>query len=188
MPSGELTAQIARQLSTELEPRGFEVLFDHGQHGIDCAERLGEIVSWFGDSYDRGSRLAVLDIAVIFRNSDKVAALIEVEETTQNPKVLIGDVMATLLGEHMKFQGKRDLEVGEWTTLIVLVKDKAQKPRAVTEFLEKKLKELKFCLSTANAHIGRLVVLTFTDTSDLKAKLKAQIEEAIRSGGFSTTT
>lgn len=196
MPSGELTAKVARQLSKEYKPRGFDVFFDHGQQDIDCSEKLGEIVSWFGDHCDRSTRLAVLDIAVVCHKTNKVVALIEIEETSGSPKVIIGDVMATLLGEHITFRGNRgsqeekeppDLKVGNWTALIVLVKDENQEPSVRMKYLEKNLKRLKQHLPTANSLIGRFVVLPFTGISDLKIKLSTEIEKSIRSGCFSVT-
>ena len=109
-------------MAKKVAPQGYDVLFDHGQAGQDDPARLGRIASWFGEAYCAGARLALVDIAVVERGSDRAVALIEVEESAAPPKVLLGDVLATLLGERITFRGQRQLQVGEWTTLIVLAR------------------------------------------------------------------
>jgi hypothetical protein len=47
------------------------------------------VVGHFGKEYKSGALLAFLDIAVVSQDTDKVIALIEIEETTDKPKVLL---------------------------------------------------------------------------------------------------
>ena len=58
---------------------------------------------------------------MVRQESGEAVALIEIEESSATPKVLLGDAFATLLGDHITFQGKHALKKGKWTTLIVLV-------------------------------------------------------------------
>jgi hypothetical protein len=180
MANGELTARIARRLSQKLELRGFDILFDHGDRQTDPPDKLGEIVSWFGHKLRLDARLALLDIAVVSRDSDKAFALIEIEESSATPKVLLGDVLATLLGDKVTFQHDRDLKVGQWTTLIVLTRaDKRGSKESLVAFLEDRLNRLRYALSTPNASIDRIVVATFGDESELEAKLTQAVKEAL---------
>jgi len=179
MARGTLTAQMARILSRADECRGFDVLFDHGQKGTDPPDKLGKIVSWFGSEYKLSARLALLDIAVVLHGSRKVFALIEIEETTDKPKVLLGDVLATLLGDRITFQRKRNLEIGPWTTLIVFACSSEGTHQTRIDLLEKQVNQLRSRLSTPNASIGRIVIDTFRDRLELQDRLKRQVAKAL---------
>ena len=181
MANGSMTAAIARSLREEREPQGFDVLFDHGQTGVDPAANLGKLKSWFGPKYAATTILADLDIAIVERQSDRLVALIEIEETTSKPKVLLGDAFATLLGDHITFQGKRHLSVGPWTTLIVLACIPTPTPanQHRIDFLEQQVNQIKAGLTTPNASIGRVVMGGFQDEVDLGEKLRALIQAAI---------
>jgi len=179
MKHGILTARMANVLSQEFKAQGFDVLFDHGKKGADTTDKIGRIVSWFGTEYKRDTLLAFLDIAVVLCGSGKTFALIEIEETTAKPKVLLGDVLTTLIGGGIKFQGKRDLQVGQWTTLIVLAHSRTQSHQAQVNFLKKQTKHLKSVLSTPNASIGQIVIDTFRCESELENKLKQHIKNSL---------
>ena len=178
MIKGKLTAQIGRLLSKKLEGRRLDVLFDHGRRETDPPENLGRIVSWFGEKYEPDALLAFLDIAIVQHSSEKVFWLIEIEESTDNPKVVLGDVLATLLGHRITFQGNRPLNVGPWTKLLVLCRSERLN-QARIDFLKKSLNHLKSLISTSNASIGKIVIDTFADEFDLEGKLLRQIENAL---------
>jgi hypothetical protein len=61
-----------------------------------------------------------LDIAIAGKDSNKAIAFIEIEEKTDRPKTLIGDVFGVLLGDAVRFEGKRNIVVFENTALIVI--------------------------------------------------------------------
>ena len=132
MPDGALTAHVARALARSLSDRPVDVLFDHGDPLTDNPDCLGEIVSWYGDRYVAHARLALLDIAVVRKERDEVVALIEIEESAATPKVVLGDLFGTLMGDHITFQGKRALQVGSGTTLVVLVQGAGEGKSGVT--------------------------------------------------------
>lgn len=64
-----------------------DVLFDHDDTGIEPPDQVGNISSWFGSKYLSNSQLTLLDIAMIERYEDQAMVLIEIEETSSNPKM-----------------------------------------------------------------------------------------------------
>lgn len=179
MAYGTLTTRAARALATEFDPDGFDVLYGHGRSLADPADRLGKLKSWFGRKYQSDAILADLDLPVVSRQSGKAYALIEIEETTDKPKVLLGDILATLLGSRITFQGKRRLQVGAWTILIVLAYSKGRVHRRRLAFVQRQANLLKGGLNTPNAHVGRIVVDSFRDEADLAQKLRQLIKSAV---------
>ncbi len=179
MAHGILTTKIARALSPELESKGFDVLYGHGQLGTDSSDRLGKLKSWFGPKYVARAVLADLDIAIVMRHTDQLIVLVEVEETTSKPKVLLGDVLATLLGSHITFQGKRHFQVGEWTSLIVLARSTNPAYHSRIAFLEEQANQLKTILDTPNAKIGKVVIRGFQNEPELEQMLRQLIQTTI---------
>jgi len=184
MSNGMLTAQVARLLQQELNEQGFDVLHDHGQKEIDSPDKLGKLRSWFGAALKSETVLADLDIAIVSHHDKKIYALIEIEETTNKPKVILGDVLATLIGKGIAFQGKLDLQVGEWTTLVVMVYDTRQSHLDRLAFLAEQTDILKRKLTTPNASIGRIIIDTFSDRVQLEYKLRRHISEAVSQRGI----
>jgi len=176
MKHGALTAEVARYLTEHLEPHCFDVLYDHGEISDDSVSQVGRIASWFGTEYKSVALLAFLDIAIVSKNTGEVVVLIEIEETTDKPKVLLGDVLATLLGDRITFQGKRDLDVGYWTTLLVLAKTGKRQHDDRIIYLEDKLNQLKSSLSTNNATISRIVLRPFRNVTELQDALLKLVE------------
>ncbi len=179
MNHGELTAHVAQVLAAYLQPTHYDVLFDHGKTNSDRADKLGKIASWVGPSYGYEAILGQLDLAVVMPGADRVAALIEIEETTDNPKRLIGDIFATLLGEHLTFQGTRPLQVGEWTTLLVLAQGTSPSHQARLDYLQASVTLLKAHTSVSNFRIGSVLLDTFADEADLGTRLKQHVDSAI---------
>ena len=108
MSNGVLTTQIARSLQKEFDQQGFDILHDHRKTEIDLPEKVGKLRSWSGSTLKSETVLADLDIALVSHHDKKIYALIEIEETNDKPKVILGDVVATLLGKGIAFKGKLD--------------------------------------------------------------------------------
>jgi hypothetical protein len=181
MAHGAVTSRLARLLQSELGLHGYAVLYDHGLSGIDPIDRLGKIKAWYGTAYNSKVILADLDIAVVDQESAKVYALVEIEETTDKPKIILGDVLATLLGDSITFQGKRKLQVGEWTTLMVMAHSVQNSHRYRVSYLEGQVNQIKSKLSTTNAVIGNIVVDTFDSETELEHKLRDHLQQALQS-------
>ena len=177
MNNGELTAQLARILSQRFQERA-HVLFDHGDKMTDGADKVGVIRSWYGNILTRDSLLSDLDIAVVVPNSNKVIALVEIEESSANPKTLLGDVFAILLGDHITFQGKRELYVDSNSTLTVLAFSKSHVK--ISDHLSGQLQAHRGW-NTRNSCVGRIVVGTYKDFAELEDKLTIIIEQALGS-------
>jgi hypothetical protein len=174
---GELTAWIAEKISADWEDRGYDVLHDHGKKGDNI--NVGKIVSWFGDEYNRETELSQLDIAIAEKGSGKIFALIEIEETTDNPKTLIGDSVGALIGERIMFAGKRELSVDKNTILIVLGQSKIRH-QVRNNHIQDRVMEMKSNLSTANSEIGRVIIDSFADADDLDALLPSVLDRAFK--------
>jgi hypothetical protein len=168
-PHGQLTAETALHLSQYLVNRGYDVLFDHSD---SSNENVGRIVSWFGDHYVREAELSQIDIAIVEKSSDKAFVLIEIEETNDKPKALLGDALCVLMGEHICFGGKYEISVDERTTLIILGKSEIAHEKR-NRHLREKVMEIKSGLSTVNSVIGNVVIETFSDEKGLDALLSS---------------
>lgn len=184
MANGALTTQVARSLQHEFDLQGFDLLHDHGKKGIDPTDKLGKLRSWFGPALKFESVLADLDIAIVSHHDKKIYALIEIEETTEKPKVILGDILATLIGKGIAFKGKHDLQVGEWTTFFVMVYVTRQSQSDRLAFLSEQVNNIKRNLTTPNASIGRIIIDTFSDDVQLEGKLRQHINEAINQCGI----
>ncbi|MBI4673423.1 MAG: hypothetical protein HY741_17360 [Chloroflexi bacterium] len=179
MTNGIRTARLARTLQEIYAPRGFDVLFDHGVTGQDASAAMGKIAVWFGAENSRNTCLAELDIAVVQARTNRVYALIEIEETPVAPKQLLGDVLATLLGERISFTRNRSLQVGPWTTLLVLVQAGSGAQQTRMDFLSAQLKQIQSGLTTANASIGKIVLCAYRDEAELENLVRREIDAAL---------
>lgn len=166
---GTLTAKIASQISAEWEARGYDVLYDHGSQKE--SDSVGKIVSWFGEDYKRETELSQVDIAIVKKGSNDVFALIEIEETTDRPKTLIGDIFGILMGEHVSFGRDRELHLGENTMLIVLGQSQVRH-EGRNKYIQDTAMKMKSHLSTVNEGIGKIVIDTFADEQELAARVR----------------
>jgi hypothetical protein len=170
---------VARRLACKLSDREVDVLFDHGDPAVDRPDCLGKIASWFGSHLSLATRLALLDIDVVQRDTNAAAALIEIEETTATPKVLLGDLLGTLLGDHVTFHSTHHLEVGPGTTLIVLVRARSEPKRRQTAELAGRVRDLQPHLRSGNAAIGRVVVRPYAGADELAELVERLVREAL---------
>ena len=124
------------------------------------------------------------DIAVVeenFRQEGslrKAIALIEIEETTDNPKKLIGDIFAALMGKSIFLPGGEEVAVGEWTTLIIIAKEVGHKHR--NDYIQNMANGAKSAFGSANLKIGDIVIDYFSPDKSLEKVLTNNINEAIK--------
>ena len=166
---GQLTADIGKSLDFA----GYDVLYDHGISSKPV-KTVGKIVSYFGDQNERGSQLSYLDIAIVEKNTNRAIALIEIEETANRPKTIIGDIFAFLMGERVVIQG-RELEVGNSTTLIILGYSKSQHLKH-SQYIIEKVERAKSVLGTKNCEIGKIVIETYSETDKIIGLLKSVVQ------------
>ncbi len=172
---GQLAVKVAETLSGYYEARGYDVFYDHDS----TKANVGKITSWSGDRYSRDAELSQLDVAILPKGSDRALALIALEETSDSPKALLGDLFGVLLGDHISFRGERNFSVGEHTTLIILGKSKAMH-RKRNENLREQGMQIKSGLSTRNAAIGNIVIDSFADERGLYTLLSSLLDRALK--------
>ena len=172
---GEITVGIARNITDDWNKRGYDVFYDHGA----SSKNTGKIVSVSRKDYKRGDELSQLDIAIVERASgNKVVALIEIEETSDRPKTILGDVFGVLFGKHLFFK-RTELKVGEFTTLFV-VGIKKTKLEGRNLYIQGQINKVKASLDTQNSRIGNVMVMVFENEDELVKKLPLELEELIK--------
>ena len=177
---GKLTAEVGAALEEWLAPRGYEVLYDHGTRG----PTVGNIVSWFGtgDAPTLETELCHLDIAVVRRVGERAmaCALIEIEEGADRPKSIVGDLLCTLMGDHVTFRGE-ELRLDEWTSLIMLAHGSASHHLRMSRLVEC-VKAAQPKLLGRNKAIGSVYGELFADEAELKHKVRQLVGEAVGRG------
>ena len=177
---GRLTAEVGAALEEWLAPRGYEVLYDHGTRG----PTVGNIVSWFGtgDAPTLETELCQLDIAVVRRVGERAmaCALIEIEEGNDRPKGIVGDLLCTLMGDHVTFRGE-ELRLDEWTALIMLAHGPASHHLRMSRLVEC-VKAAQPKLLGRNKAIGSVYGELFRDEAELKHKVRQLVGEAVGRG------
>ena len=143
-----------------------------------ASEYVGKIVSTLEKDYSRKDELSQLDIAIVEQNSDKIVILVEIEETSDKPKTILGDIFGVLLGEYICFKGK-DLRIGDFTTLIVVGVSKTDHKQRNQNILDLANKA-KASLGTQNARIGKIVIETYQDAEEMSAWLPSLMEKAVK--------
>ena len=172
---GQLTARIANQL--QLKFKAYNIYHDHG--GAEGG--AGRITSYFGKK-ERAYLLSFIDIAIVERESNRLVALIEIEETEDKPKTLLGDAFCALMGEGVKYHDT-DLTVGAWTSLIVVgVSKLLHATRA--EYIFEHLEAARAGLGTGNARVGHVVIAGVPTQSKLAAHVRLLAAEAIKRSGL----
>lgn len=167
---GKTTAKVAGNLQFE----GYNVFSDRDT----ASEYVGKIVSTLEKDYSRKDELSQLDIAIVEQDSDKVVVLVEIEETSDRPKTILGDIFGVLLGEYICFKG-RDLHIGDFTTLIVVGVSKTDHEERNQTILDLANKA-KASLGTQNARIGKVVIETYQDVEEMSAWLPSLVERAVK--------
>ncbi len=175
---GHLTVEFGRYLADLLKRRGLglEVLYDHERQD----EGGGNLVAWYGSEQDSPShlnQLSQLDIAVVDPGTRRAYALIEIEETSDRPKTILGDIFSILLSDHVSFKGE-ELQIGPWTSLIVVGKRTGATGRR-DDIIAENAMLARGSFKTANASIGTMYVVSVRDQDELKRQLLPLVERAL---------
>ena len=175
---GQLTAAMGKSLELWLVPLGYKILYDHGDKE---KSNVGNIVCWFGDDPrpKRETELTQLDIAVVKRvfGRPQTVALIEIEESDDRPKTLLGDLFGILLADHVAFRGE-ELGVDARTELILIARGpEAHEPRM--ERLLAKVRECRGRMVGGGGAIGHIAGELFNEERQLEETLKRLLQEAI---------
>jgi hypothetical protein len=175
---GEITAALGKELSgsSELAKLGYAVIYDHGKGGADD---VGVTSAWIGDEKQRDNRLAEIDIVVYELQGNKARLLIEIEESGDNPKKIIGAAMATLFGEKISSSGQEDLQIGQWTTLLVLAKGEGDAHIERTRLIEEKINFLLSAEGRNKMKVGAVKLVLFQHEDDLKPMVIGMLKSKI---------
>ena len=181
---GLLTSAVAETIRVKMKKKNYDLYYDHKKDG----KLTGTIaVSFEGKTkgkLGKEEEISQTDIAVVeenFRQEGslrKAIALIEIEETTDNPKKLIGDIFAALMGKSIFLPGGEEVAVGEWTTLIIIAKEVGHKHR--NDYIQNMANGAKSAFGSANLKIGDIVIDYFSPDKSLEKVLTNNINEAIK--------
>jgi hypothetical protein len=167
---GELTAALGMELSGsgELVKNDFMLMYDHGKGGAD---EVGVTSAWIGGEKQRDNRLAEIDIVVYEAQSRKARLLIEIEESGDNPKKIIGAALATLLAENISPSGGEELRIGPWTTLLVLARGEGDAHLQRTQWMEDRINRLAGTEAANRMGIGKVRLALFQSADELMGQV-----------------
>jgi hypothetical protein len=165
---GEITAAIGNELISDLWAQGYGVMYDHGTSGD---ENVGVTSAWIGDEKKRDNRLAEIDIVIYARKGRQAVLLIEIEESGDNPKKIIGAAMATLFGDDISSSGKENFPIGSWTTLLVVAKGEGESHESRTKEIEDRINQISGATGINKMGIGKIRLALFQTQDDLKNKI-----------------
>ena len=182
---GDGTARAASALIEHLGGKPYRVIYDHPPQSSEKSD-TGHIVSWYFSEEGWKAPLSQIDIAVVEESEPgRVLALIEIEETNERPKNLLGDVFAILMGNGILCNGK-EIKVGHSTRIIVLAKRSIVESRRIN-YLSQKVDDIKSKVGIDVQEMGKVVIRAFdTDLPpdaemSLEAILKHEVDQAIES-------
>ena len=175
---GEFTAKVGAYLQQHLEPKGFQVAYDHG----DKEKGSGTIVSSLGREPRRGQGLSQVDIAVLKRQGESLYALVllEIEEKKSTPKIVLGDIFCVLLGQSLSFAGE-SISAGPYTSLIVAAVRGARQLKKNQE-LALVAEKCRAALGTPNAAVGEISVISLAEAADAESMLLERVQAALDRG------
>ena len=135
---GKNTKAIAVELLTKLEaePKRYEDFKVYYDHGDSTRSEVCAPTTYTGERYGRNATLSQVDIVVT--KGRNVILGIEIEESTGNPKTVLGDVFGIALADKMRIQD--NVYSVENITVIIAVTDDGEGSRSVKcERLERHL-------------------------------------------------
>jgi hypothetical protein len=111
------------------------------------------------------------------KDTERVIVLVEIEESDDRPKTLLGDVFATMMADNIRFKEKK-FAVGLWTTLIIKAKRAKFEIERVSR-LQEKIDQLLSHLRTEQGWIGKVLLETYSDGDELIKNMTSEIDGLI---------
>ncbi len=175
---GEMTEDIGKKLSgsVELAKLGYTVAYDHGKGGADDVSVTS---AWIGGDKKRENRLSEIDIVVFDPESNKAILLVEIEESGDNPKKILGDAMAILFGEKISIYGEDDFQTGGFTSLLVLARGEGDAHLERTRLIEERINDLLRVEGINQMKIGTVKLVLFQHEDDLKPMIIDMLKSKI---------
>jgi hypothetical protein len=161
---GEITGAVGSQLTSDLWAQGYGVMYDHGTGG---GENVGVTSAWIGDEKKKDNRLAEIDVVIYARKERNAVLLVEIEESGDNPKKIIGAALATLLADNIASSGKENFPIGDWTTLLIAARGEGEAHIARTKEIESRISQLAGAPGVNKMGIGKTRLALFQNQDDL---------------------
>jgi hypothetical protein len=171
---GIFTAHLGSSLRSELSDKNYIVHYDHGPSGTPG---IGAISAYYGKEKHRETKLADLDIAIL--NPDKqVILLIEIEESDDRPKTILGDAMAVLMADGIDCKDGPLEKIGEWTTLLIISKGSGEKHEQRRRVIEERLDTIRSGAQPGKIRLGAVKVRLFEEESELRGIVGEYLDSA----------
>jgi hypothetical protein len=159
---------------------GYSVVYDHGKGG---KESVGVTSAYLGDHAEMDNKLSEIDIAIIERKTNKAILLIEIEESGDNPKKIIGAAMATLLADGLSSKDGQKITVDSGTTQVVLAKGEGVEHKDRIRSMETRIKQLISMEGiNKNMKIETIKLELFQDPCDLPEKIITFLKSPLPTG------
>lgn len=99
------TTKFAKSITNGMNKRGLNVYYDYDKK----SKFSGTIAISIEKILRSKNQIGQLDIAIVKSDKEinRAIVLIEIEETTDTPKTLIGDIFTTLMGDSIHLPGRK---------------------------------------------------------------------------------
>jgi hypothetical protein len=185
MSRGNITSYVASYLSKELSNSNFVVYCAHKSGKLDQNTIFGKIKSQLLLNNDKFADLSELDIVIVDISKKQIFGLIEIEETTNKPKVLFGDAFAVLFGEMICIPGDQRLQVDNQAIMIIMAHNKTRCDEdSRINFLNREVNKIKNSINTSNARLKQIIFECYVDEKELISKIRENINRQFVEIGY----
>lgn len=167
---GKMTAELGQLLELEISGPEIKVIYDHGDKQN---ENVGAISAYY-DELRRDTKLAEIDIAILDKD-DNVILLIEVEESDDRPKTIIGDAMTIFLSDGIAFKGETKKPNSDEIILLILFREPESGHEERNRKIEEKLNGLLSGEIINKLKIIRVKVAPCQTTENMKKKILEEL-------------
>ncbi len=172
--TGEFGLWLSQQLESESQ---ISVFYDHGDRQEDS--NVVAIKGFYGEQASNKNRLADIDVMVVNCETKEAILLIEIEESTMEPKKLLGDILAILMCNRfaVKIENEQKyFDVSPQTRLIVagIVSSKGAGQDKIKQTIIPRLEQ--FYLPNDSIQMDKIELVYEDDISQIVIKLKRKIQ------------
>jgi hypothetical protein len=170
MDKGKYTRELGRKLYYKFSETKYEVFYDchvkNKEKWPNCCRPTP-----FFDEKSTGTTLSFVDIVIVNKETEYVDVLIEIEETTSEPKKIIGDIGNIILSEKIHIKGN-EYHYGNLVLIVgLMVNKKGKGVEKATLICDKLLK--------INETVGNKEMKIIPILDDKLEKLMNKIEKDI---------
>ena len=178
-PQGIATKRIGELLEQRFEYdselSSLRVWYDHGTR--ELSRNVCQPTTYMGRRYGRDATLSGLDIAVTL--GSKVLLIVEIEERTARPKIILGDIFGVVLADSVMI-GKRRYSIKDVELLIAMVTPEkgkiAEKLSRLKRHVNKYIKALR---DSGRSRSVRVVSIEPTTQDELVQRIEKRIRRIV---------